>query len=148
MSSSTEIVIQRLWAVRRTLLKMLQDRGYLVSSDEKELTYDEFKAKVERAEGEKLKRDQVLGLTYVMKEDPTKLIMVLFPDDAKVGTIQIQKYIELLNDRNKDAEKTGGAKITRAIMVIQDKLTSYANKVKKKLKFKVQTKATNTCNSN
>ena len=131
MSSSTEIVIQRLWAVRRTLLKMLQDRGYLVSSDEKELTYDEFKAKVERAEGEKLKRDQVLGLTYVMKEDPTKLIMVLFPDDAKVGTIQIQKYIELLNDRNKDAEKTGGAKITRAIMVIQDKLTSYANKVKK-----------------
>ena len=39
----SESELSRLYKIRKTLLKMISDRGYLVSSIEKELTYDKWK---------------------------------------------------------------------------------------------------------
>ena len=39
----SENELSRLYKIRKTLLKMISDRGYLVSSIEKELTYDKWK---------------------------------------------------------------------------------------------------------
>jgi len=65
--------VTKLFYVRKTLIQMLIDRGYLVSAAQKDETLEEFKQKYQD-----LRRDQ-LTLWLRQKDDPTEQIFVFFP---------------------------------------------------------------------
>lgn len=55
------------------------------------------------------------------RDDPTIGIFVFFPEEAKVGIKPIRRY----------CEKMGEEHVTRAILVVQDAMTSHAKQALK-----------------
>ncbi|KAG1338336.1 DNA-directed RNA polymerases II and IV subunit 5A [Cocos nucifera] len=126
--------IGRLHRIRRTVMQMLKDRGYLVVDFEINMTKIDFLHKF----GEGVKREDLL-INKSKKNDPTDqmvcfvgdtetestskkldnfdcLIYVFFPNDEKVGVKHIKKYAELMKAES----------VPRAILVLQQNLTPFA----------------------
>jgi len=101
----------RLFRIRKTMSKMLNDRGYLVSQADLNLDLDGFKEKYTDTPS----RDQ-LTMLHAMRDDPTTQIFVFYEDDPKVGVKPIRRNLERMKDEN----------VFRAIMVVQQGLTSFA----------------------
>ncbi|TPP64742.1 Dna directed rna polymerases i ii and iii [Fasciola gigantica] len=102
----------KLWRVRKTILKMCKDRGYLVMPKELEQTLDEFKLAV----GDPPNRKDLL-MVVNHEEDPTDMLYVFFPEEEKVNTKTIRAY---LNQMQQDSTY-------RAILVLKEKgLTPFA----------------------
>merc|ERR1711871_706825 len=94
-----------------TMSKMLNDRGYLVSQADLNLDLDGFKEKYTDTPS----RDQ-LTMLHAMHDDPESQIFVFFEDDPKVGVKPIKRNLERMQNEN----------VNRAIMVVQQGLTSFA----------------------
>ncbi len=107
--------VTRLFRVRKTVCKMLVDRGYLVSQNEHEMTIDAFRDKFTLPESETLDR-QRLTILVSKRDDPSDQIFVFFPVDAKVGVKPIHEICKHLNEQN----------VSRAIVVVQQGLTPFA----------------------
>jgi len=108
--------ITRFYYVRRTIVRMLQDRGYLISSILASETEDEFRKKITNEKGEiSLIRDK-LTLLHQKKEDPTKQIFVFFPQESKVKMAPIKELSKKMELQNVD----------RAIIVYRDSITAIA----------------------
>lgn len=103
--------VARLFRIRKTMSKMLNDRGYLVSQADLNLTLEGFKEKYTDTPA----RDQ-LTMLQAMRDDPTTQIFVFFEDDPKVGVKPIRRNLERMKDEN----------VFRAIMVVQQGMTSFA----------------------
>eukprot|EP01114_Cavostelium_apophysatum_P003109 TRINITY_DN1284_c0_g1_i1.p1 TRINITY_DN1284_c0_g1~~TRINITY_DN1284_c0_g1_i1.p1 ORF type:complete len:209 (-),score=45.20 TRINITY_DN1284_c0_g1_i1:14-640(-) len=103
----------RLFHVRRTLIQMMVDRGYLVTQNLKEETIEDFKSKWQRDWNET--RDSLL-LLFRKSDDPSDQIFIFFPSDAKVGLKPIKNYVEKMKEQQ----------VFRSILVIQNQLTSFA----------------------
>ncbi|CAD5192630.1 DNA-directed RNA polymerases II and IV subunit 5A-like [Musa acuminata AAA Group] len=103
--------IGRLFRIRRTVMQMLRDRGYLVVDFEINMTKLDFLHKF----GEGVKREDLL-INKSRKNDPTDQIYVFFPNDEKVGMKHIKKYVELMKAES----------VPRAILVLQQNLTPFA----------------------
>ncbi|GAQ85816.1 DNA-directed RNA polymerase II subunit 5 [Klebsormidium nitens] len=110
-------VVTKLYRVRKTVLQMLNDRGYLVLDEELSQTKDDFREKF----GDDPKKDDLT--MSKKKSDSGEQILVFFPDaksdgssSGKVGVKQIKEYVEVM--------KRGD--IRRAIMVVTDNLTPFA----------------------
>jgi len=101
----------RFFRVRRTCLEMLNDRGYLVASEDLQMDLDGF---TERYGSEPGKDD--LTVLAPKQDDPTEQIFVFFAEDPKVGVKTIKTY----------AERMRGEGVNRAIMVVQVALTPFA----------------------
>jgi len=128
MINNTQDKVSTLYHVRRTIGKMLQDRGYLVAKEEFELTLDEFKKKFynDLTANQEPKRD----LLTTMARKPTvpgsneqDSIFVFFSDDQKLGVKSIRKY----HDRMKEEQ------VNRAIIVIQGGMTAFAKQALQEL---------------
>lgn len=109
-----ESELSRLYKIRKTLLKMISDRGYLVSSIEKDLTFEKWKQTFES-------RKQSMTLFSTKVNDSSNSIYVEFVDSLKIGVEEISIF----------CEKIKREKISCGIMIISGTLTPLA-----KQKFK------------
>jgi len=105
----------RIYQVRRTILQMMVDRGYIVQQTELSLDKESFIAKYTGNDSDIPKRGD-LTLLLQKKDDPTDQIFVFWPDDIKVGVKDIKKYTSIMQDQS----------VYNAIMIVQKQLTSFA----------------------
>jgi DNA-directed RNA polymerase I, II, and III subunit RPABC1 len=104
----------KLWRVRRTVLQMLIDRGYLVPRSEVDLSFVQFKEKY----GEFPRRESLV-MPFPRVADPTDVIIVFFADEQKVGVKTIKAYFDQMESE----------KIKRGVLILQSKLSSFAKNV-------------------
>eukprot|EP00622_Pseudochattonella_farcimen_P006230 FR742007.1.p1 GENE.FR742007.1~~FR742007.1.p1 ORF type:complete len:222 (+),score=33.51 FR742007.1:131-796(+) len=101
----------KLFRIRKTCLKMLSKRGYLVSDEELNGTSQDFVDKF----GDESTRDQMM--LFVEKTDDTSdQLMVFFPEDEKVGVKPIKSFCDQMQQQN----------VSRAIMVVKHSITPFA----------------------
>ncbi|KAL6975103.1 DNA-directed RNA polymerases II and IV subunit 5A [Sarracenia purpurea var. burkii] len=110
MSTSDE-EITKLYRIRRTVLQMLRDRGYVVPDQEVDMTKQQFIQKV----GENVKREDLL-IRKSMRNDSSDEIYVFFPEEPKVGVKTMKNYTNRMKSDN----------VFRAILVVQQNLTPFA----------------------
>lgn len=108
--------VGRVFLVRKTVLQMLQDRGYIVPQSDLDMDRDSFRSKFM---GESALNREALTLLMQKKDDPTDQIFVFWPEDLKVGVRPVKKYC----DRMKEEA------VFRAIVIIQQTLTAFAKQV-------------------
>ncbi|XP_010922136.1 DNA-directed RNA polymerases II and IV subunit 5A [Elaeis guineensis] len=95
--------------IRRTILEMLRDRGFLVTDAEIEMTRDQFVEKF----GINFRRE-VLDFSRSKRDDPSDMICVYFVEE-KLHVRLLQTYLQQMNS----------AKITRAIFVVKEKPAAF-----------------------
>ena len=133
----------RMWRIRKTVMALCHDRGYLVSyyyvnipsrkmtsnpsnqffllqvtQDELDQTLEQFKAQFGDKPSEKQPARSDLIILVAHNDDPTDQMFVFFPDDAKIGIKTIKTYCKRMQEEN----------ITRAIIVVQQGMTPSAKK--------------------
>ncbi|KAL3845577.1 hypothetical protein ACJIZ3_002980 [Penstemon smallii] len=104
--------ITRLHRVRKTLMQMLRDRGYLVGDFEIEMTKNEFLDKY----GENMKKEDLTISKSLLSDDSEKIYVFFLDKLPKLGIDIVREYIGRM-------EKDG---VPRAILVVQQKLTRIA----------------------
>ena len=101
----------RIYRVRRTVLQMLRDRGYMVDEadiDESEESFvEKFSAMPNR---------EALTILVQKKDNPTDQIFVFWPTDPKIGVKPIQRYFEKMRQDE----------VKRGIVVVQQQMTNFA----------------------
>lgn len=118
MSTGLSSSASRLFRVRKTCMKMLQARGYVVSDEELNMSTDDFKSRF----GEEPPREQLTILTD-KADDPSDQLFVFFPADEKVGVGPIKTYVLRMKEEN----------VVRAIIVIKNDLTHFAKQAVREL---------------
>ncbi|XP_058078481.1 DNA-directed RNA polymerases II and IV subunit 5A-like [Magnolia sinica] len=108
MSSSNKKTSDTLFWARRTLLEMINDRGYVVSNAEIGMTKEEFVEKF----GENVKRGD-LNFSRAKRNNPTDEICVFFVEEDKPGKNVIISY----------GKRMESAKISRGILVVRETAT-------------------------
>ncbi|KAJ6249005.1 hypothetical protein M0813_00164 [Anaeramoeba flamelloides] len=107
----------KLYQINRTILQMLRDRKYIVSKEQLEMKFPEF-----REQNNDLSRTS-LELLATKIDDPSIQILVFFPEDEKVSVEMIRSYVE----------KMKGESVARAILILQRSLSHYSKKFITKL---------------
>ncbi|PIA43663.1 hypothetical protein AQUCO_01800016v1 [Aquilegia coerulea] len=107
----TEEEISRLFRIRKTVMQMLKDRGYLVTDFELKMTKQEFHNKL----GDHAKREDLV-INKFKQNDNSDQIYVFFPDEQKVGVKTMKTYTNRMKDEN----------VFRAVLVVQQNLTPFA----------------------
>ncbi|KAG8378329.1 hypothetical protein BUALT_Bualt08G0126100 [Buddleja alternifolia] len=106
----SEDEVTRLYRIRRTVMEMLKDRGYLVTEEEIKMSMSTFIEKL----GDNMKREDLV-ISRNLCNDSSDQIYVFFPDE-KVGVQTMKTYITRMKEEG----------VHRAILVVQQKLTSSA----------------------
>ncbi|XP_040273515.1 LOW QUALITY PROTEIN: DNA-directed RNA polymerases I, II, and III subunit RPABC1 [Bufo bufo] len=107
----------RLWKIRKTIMQLCHDRGYLVTQDELDQTLDEFKAQFGDKPSEGRPRRNDLYSVVAHNDDPTDQMFVFsLVEEPKVGIKTIKMYCQRRQEEN----------ITRAIIVVQQGMTTSA----------------------
>jgi DNA-directed RNA polymerase I, II, and III subunit RPABC1 len=125
----------KLWRIRKTVMQMCRDRGYLVTQYELDQTLDQFKEQFGDRPRFAASRDAFhlthrfssmfserrpnrtdLSILVAHNDDPTDQMFVFFPEDAKVGIKTIKQYCQRMQEEN----------ISRAIIVVQQGMTPSA----------------------
>lgn len=106
----------KLWRVRKTLMHLCHDRGYLVTQDELDFTLDQFKEQFGDRPSEGKPSRSSLSILVAHNDDPTDQMFVFFPDDEKVGIKTIKAYFTKMQQEN----------IMRSIIVVRGGMTPSA----------------------
>ncbi|KAG9454876.1 hypothetical protein H6P81_007780 [Aristolochia fimbriata] len=109
--SSMDEDASRLYRIRRTVMQMLRDRGYLVGDFEINMSKAQFVDKF----GEHVKREDLV-INKAKRSDTSDQIYIFFPEESKVGVKTMKTYIERMKNEN----------VLRAILVVQQNLTAFA----------------------
>ncbi|KAM7259605.1 hypothetical protein ACFE04_015346 [Oxalis oulophora] len=107
----TEEEIRKLYRIRKTVMQMLRDRGYLVADSELNITIQDFIHKF----GHNMKREDLI-ISKSNPNDTSDQIYIFFPEEAKVGLNTIKAYIKRMDSDS----------VFRAILVVQQNLTPFA----------------------
>lgn len=110
--------IYKLWRIRKTVLHLCHDRGYMVTSDELEQTLEQFKQTYgdRPSQGDPSRSKLIILVSH--NDDPADQLYVFFPDDPKVGVKTIVAYIKKMEEEE----------ITRAIIVVSQGMSPSAKK--------------------
>ena len=113
-----EAEIFKLWRIRKTILQLCNDRGYIVTTDELEQTLEQFKQTYgERpSQGEPSRSKLVVLVSH--NDDATDQMYVFFPEEPKVGVKTVLTYIKKMEEEE----------ITRAIIVVATGMSPSAKK--------------------
>lgn len=106
----------KLWRIRKTIMQLCHDRGYLVTQDELDQTLEEFKLQFGDKPSERKPSRSDLIVLVAHNDDPTDQMFVFFPEEAKIGIKTIKTYCCRMQEEN----------ITRAIIVVQTGMTPSA----------------------
>jgi DNA-directed RNA polymerases I, II, and III subunit RPABC1 len=108
----------RTFRVRKTCLKMLSKRGYMVDEASINMTTDQFKQKFgDNPTGE------ALTILAEKVDDPADQIFVFFPEEEKVGVKPLKTYYKRMQDEN----------VTRGIIVVKVSMTPFSKTAMKEL---------------
>merc|ERR1712002_238014 len=99
----------KLWRIRKTIMQLCHDRGYLVTQEELEQSLDQFKEQFGHKPSERHPARSDLIVLVAHNDDPTDQMFVFFPDEPKVGVRTIKTYCTRMQEEN----------IQRAIIVVQ-----------------------------
>ncbi|XP_048844992.1 DNA-directed RNA polymerases I, II, and III subunit RPABC1-like isoform X2 [Brienomyrus brachyistius] len=105
----------RLWKIRKTIMQLCHDRGYLVTQDELDQTLEEFKSQFGDQPSQGRPRLTDLTVLVAHNDDPTDQMFVFFPEEPKVGIKTIKMYCQRMQEEN-----------IRAIIVVQLGMTPSA----------------------
>ncbi|XP_028413040.1 DNA-directed RNA polymerases I, II, and III subunit RPABC1 [Dendronephthya gigantea] len=106
----------RFWRIRKTVMQMCHDRGYLVTQDELDQTLEQFKEQFGERPSEGHPNRADLSVLVEHNDDPSDKLFVFFPEDPKVGIKTIKTYCTRMQEES----------ITRAIIVVQMGMTPSA----------------------
>ena len=106
----------KLWRIRKTVMALCHDRGYLVTQDELDQSLDQFKQQFGDKPSEKQPSRNDLIILVAHNDDPTDQMFVFFPEEIKIGIKTIRAYCKRMQEEN----------ITRAIIVVQNGMTPSA----------------------
>ena len=107
----------RLFRVRKTVVKMLKKRGYIVTDEELNMTAEMFaEPQRELVRDDGLPERSTHTLSVEKQDDPDDTLFVFFPSDEKVGVKPIRTYCERMKEES----------VKRAILVTRDNLTPFA----------------------
>uniref|UniRef100_A0A2P2I0E3 DNA-directed RNA polymerases I, II, and III subunit RPABC1 n=1 Tax=Hirondellea gigas TaxID=1518452 RepID=A0A2P2I0E3_9CRUS len=99
----------KLWRIRKTIMQLCHDRGYLVTQEELEQTLEQFKEQFGNKPSERRPARSDLIVLVAHNDDPTDQMFVFFPDEGKVGVRTIKTYCTRMQEEN----------IQRAVIVVQ-----------------------------
>ncbi|XP_065175101.1 DNA-directed RNA polymerases I, II, and III subunit RPABC1-like [Sycon ciliatum] len=106
----------KFWRIRKTIMQLCHDRGYLVTQEELDQTLEQFKDQFgDRPSDNKPSRND-LSILVAHNDDPTDQMFVFFPDEPKVGIKTIKIYCQRMQEES----------ISKAIIVIQQGMTPSA----------------------
>ncbi|CAM9277356.1 unnamed protein product [Ectocarpus fasciculatus] len=108
----------RLYRIRKTCLKMLSKRGYIVPDEHILMTAEEFQTRF----GDSPSRED-LSILVEKTDDSSDQLFVFFPTDEKVGVKPIKTYCQRMKEQN----------VMRAIIVVKVNLTPFAKSAIKEL---------------
>jgi len=106
----------KLWRIRKTIMQLCHDRGYLVTQDELDQTLEQFKAQFGDKPSERRPSRNDLIVLVAHNDDPTDQMFIFFPEEPKVGIKTIKAYCQRMQEEN----------ITRAIIIVQNGMTPSA----------------------
>ncbi|XP_076462748.1 DNA-directed RNA polymerases I, II, and III subunit RPABC1 [Babylonia areolata] len=108
--------IYKLWRIRKTIMQLCHDRGYLVTQDELDQNLEQFKATYgdKPSEGRPKRKDLIVLVAH--NDNPTDQMFVFFPDEPKVGIKTIKAYCQQMQQDN----------IMKAVIVVQTGMTPSA----------------------
>ncbi|KAI3763573.1 hypothetical protein L2E82_13512 [Cichorium intybus] len=119
----SEEEIKRLYRIRRTVMQMLRDRGYLVGDFEINIGINDFLMKY----GDNMKREDLI-ISKAMANDSSDQIYVFFPEEPKVGVKTLKTYTNSMKSEN----------VFRAILVVRENLTPFARTCMSEIAAKFQ----------
>lgn len=106
----------KFWRVRKTIMQLCHDRGYLVTQDELDQTLDQFKAQFGDKPSERHPSRSDLIVLVAHNDDPTDQMFIFFPEEPKVGIKTIKTYCHRMQEEN----------ISCAIIIVQTGMTPSA----------------------
>jgi len=106
----------KLWRIRKTVMQMCHDRGYLVTQDELDQSHSQFVEHFGDKPSENRPSRSDLSILVAHNDDPTDQMFVFFPEEEKVGIKTIKQYCTRMQEEN----------INRAIIVVQQGMTPSA----------------------
>eukprot|EP00694_Reclinomonas_americana_P007581 EC798834.1.p1 GENE.EC798834.1~~EC798834.1.p1 ORF type:complete len:210 (+),score=87.95 EC798834.1:39-668(+) len=105
----------RLWRIRRTVLAMLKERGYVIQDEEHNMPAERFTAWLAQQNGDDERERMTVYATH--KDDASETIMVFFNKEPSLGVQHIKSITQKMS---------GEIKSQRAILVLHGKLTNPA----------------------
>ncbi len=106
--SDTEI--SKFFRIRKTILRMLEDRGYYVSQEQKDTQFEDWK--------NDFKKESLCFLTSKLN-DKDSLIYVEFITQKKIGVEEMTSFVKKINAQG----------VKKGIMVVRGTVSSMAKQV-------------------
>ncbi|CAF0968995.1 unnamed protein product [Adineta steineri] len=128
-----EALVYNLWRIRRTSLQICHDRGYLISQEELDQSFEQFKDTYGDKPSENKPARSHLNILVAHNDDPTNTLIVRFCDQPKLGVKEVKEFCRKMEDEN----------LTSTILVVQTGLTPVGRDVisneldNRKIRFQV-----------